>query len=93
MYSDLFLFYRIVKDEVNIELPYHITRIEQHSIQRVTRHSKPMAEGRDNLRYVSSIIPKVKAFKDSYFFRSMNNWNLLPFELRNSWLILTSKPD
>ena len=107
MFSDLILFYRILKDEVNIELPYYITRIEPHSIEP-HRLSKPMAESRDNLRYVSCIIPKIKAFKDSYFFRSMTNWNVLPFDLRNSesldnfktilkehimWLIFTSKLD
>ena len=107
LFSDLVLFYRILNEDVNIDLPYYISKIEPHNVKNITRHSKPMAVGKDNLIYKSSIQPKVKAFKDSYFFRTVKNWNLLPFELRSTgtldnfkvnlkehmWLILGLEPD
>ena len=43
-----------------------------------------MADGSDNLKYMCKICPKVKSFQDSYFVRTVNNWNNLPFYLRNN---------
>ena len=107
LYSDLVLFYRIVNDDVKIELPCHISRIEPQDVKNTTRSSKSISDGSDNLKFKSKIIPKVNCFQNSYFVRTMSSWNDLPFDIRNVdslekfktllkehlWFILISKPD
>ena len=84
LFTDLVLFLRIFKNDVKIELPYYITRIEPQDVVNIIRYSKPMADGPDNLKYMCEICPKIKNFQDSYFVRTVNNWNNLPFDLRNN---------
>ena len=107
LFSDLLLFYKIVNKQVEIKLPDYVTRIEPHDIIYSTKSTKSISDGKDNLKYRSSIIPKVKSFQDGYFFRTLNRWNEIPLEIRSSknfdkfsvllrehmWLILGLKPD
>ena len=107
IFSDLVLFYKIINDEVPIKLPKYVSRIEPQNIKRVTRSNKAMADGIDKSKYRCNIIPKVKSFQDSYFYRTVHNWNDLPLVLReltdiesfkkllkeHLWLILGLKPD
>ena len=107
LFSDLVLFYRIINNDVKIELPCHITKFEPQDIKTVTRSSKSISEGLDNLKYKCLITPKVICFQNSYFVRTVKNWNVLPFDLRSTeslesfktllkehlWLILGLKPD
>ena len=107
LFSDLVLFYKILKDEVKIKLPFYISRIESQDVKSVTRSSKPIRDGKDTLKYKCLVQPKVKCFQDCYFFRTVKNWNELPYELRSTdstnkfkillkehlWLILGLEPD
>ena len=107
LFSDLILFFRIVNNEVKINLPNYVTRIEPQDVKRVTRSTKATAEGIDRSKFRCSMCPKVKSFQDSYFVRTVDNWNNLPHELRkledpnkfstdlkeHLWLILGLKPD
>ena len=107
MFSDLVLFYRIIKNEIKIELPFYISKYESQDVKNVTRNSQPIKDGVDDLQYKSKLQPKVKCFQDSYFVRTLNKWNEIPNEIRNSdsldklkallkehlWLILGMKLD
>ena len=107
VYSDLVLFYKIVNKLENIDLPDYITRIEPQHVQRVTRSSQAAADGLDKLKFKCNKVPIVDSFKRSYFYRTVNQWNLLPINLRTResidtfqidlkkqmWLILGLKPD
>ena len=107
LFSDLVLFFRIIKKDIGIELPDYISKIESHDVKSITRGSKPTSDGKDNLQYICKLIPKVKCFENSYFVRTVQNWNKLPCHLRkiksveefkanleeNMWLILGLKPD
>ena len=107
LFSDLVLFYKILKDEVKIKLPFYISRIESQDVKSVTRSSKPIIDGKYTLKYKCLVQPKVKCFQDCYFFRTVKNWNELPYELRSTdstnkfkillkehlWLILGLEPD
>ena len=105
--SDLILFYKIVNNEVTIKLPNYVTRIEPQDVKKVTRSTRAIAEGVDKSKFKCKIVPKVKSFQDSYFYRSVEHWNSLPLKLRDLvdvnkfknnlkehlWLILGLKPD
>lgn len=107
LFSDLVLFFRIIKKDIGIELPDYISKIESHDVKSITRCSKPISDGKDNLQYICKLIPKVKCFENSYFVRTVQNWNKLPCHLRkiksieefkanlkeHMWLILGLKPD
>ena len=100
------MFYKIINKLENIDLPDYITRIEPH-VQRVTRSSQAAADGLDKLTFKCNKVPSVDSFKRSYFYRTVNQWNLLPINLRTResidtfqidlkkqmWLILGLKPD
>ena len=105
--SDLTLFYKIVYNNVKIKLPNYVSRIEPQDIKRVTRSNSSIAKGIDGLKYKCKIAPKINAFSNSFFIRTLNQWNELPLNLREInnfdkfslalkeylWLILGLKPD
>ena len=107
IFSDLTLFYKIVHNIVNISLPNYVSRIEPQDIKKITRNNKAMAEGTDNSKFRCSVMPKVNAFRYSFFVRVVNQWNELPLHVRAHdstikftsalkeylWLILGLKPD
>ena len=107
VYSDLILFYKIVYNKVQIMLPNYVTRIEPQDVKRVTRSNNAISRGIDKLKYKCNIFPKINAFKNSFFVRTMNQWNELPLYLReignldkfsralkdHLWLILGFEPD
>ena len=107
IFSDLILFYRIIHKEVKIELPSHISKIEPKHVKKITRSSQSVYDGSDSLKYKTTLVPKIKCFKESYFVRTISEWNKIPFDIRNVdslekftillkehlWFILRSKPD
>ena len=107
LFSDLTLFFQIVNKDVNIELPYYICKIESQDVLKVTRSSQAIKNNVDNLTFKCKIKPKIKCFQDSYFVRTLNRWNEVPYEIRSSdsldkfkcllkehlWLIAGIKPD
>ena len=105
--SDLSLFYKIVYNKVKIKLPNYVVRIEPQDVKRVTRSTNTIAKGIDKLKFKCKILPKVNAFSNSFFIRTLNQWNELPLYLReidnldkftvavkdHLWLILGFEPD
>ena len=105
--SDLTLFYKIVYNKVEIKLPNYVSRIEPQDIKHVTRSNNAIAKGIDRLKYKCKVLPKINAFSNSFFVRTLNQWNELPLYLREInnldkfvsalkeylWLILGLKPD
>ena len=92
---------------VRIDLPGYVSRVEPHHVTRVTRSTSSIAEGLDYSRYKCNINPTVNSFRDSYFYRTVQQWNSLPVKLRSIeneeqfktdlkeqlWLNLGVKPD
>ena len=66
LFSDLILFFKIVNNQVEIQLPEYITRIEPHDVKHVTRCSMQMFDGRHNLKYRCKAQPQDKCFQDSF---------------------------
>ena len=92
---------------VAIDLPGYVSKVEPHHVTRVTRSTSAIAEGLDNSSYRCNVTPTVNSFRDSYFYRTVQQWNSLPVELRSlesiehfktdlkehMWLNLGVKPD
>ena len=90
-----------------LKLKINVTRIELQDIKRITRSNISIAKGIDRLKYKCKITPKINAFVNSFFVRTLNQWNELPLNLReinnfdkftlalkeHLWLILGLKPD
>ena len=107
LFSDLILFYKIVNRIVKIDLPGYVSRVEPHHVTRVTRSTSSIADGLDESSYKCNVNPTVNSFRDSYFYRTVQQWNLLPVKLRSLenvesfkadlkdhlWLNLGVKPD
>ena len=105
--SDLILFYKIVYNKVQIKLPDYVSRIEPQDVKRVTRSNVTIAKGIDKLKYRCKVAPRINSFSNSFFIRTLNQWNELPLDLReinnfdkfesalkeHLWLILGLKPD
>ena len=86
--KDLKLFHRILFKKTEIELPSYL---QMHSGSTRLRSSHY-----DNLSVISNVEPRItrnynssdmvatslSQFSNSYFFRTMNNWNLLPRDVR-----------
>ena len=83
VFSDLVLFYKIVKDMVAIDLPGYVSRVEPQHVRRVTRSTSAIADGVDNSTYKCNVRPTVNAFRDSYFYRTIEQWNELPIKIRS----------
>ena len=107
IFSDLTLFHKIVYKNVQIELPNYVIRIESQDIKYTTRSNILISKGTDNLRFKCNTLPIINAFKNSFFVRTLKNWNELPHSLReiecpdkfslalkdHLWLILGFEPD
>ena len=92
---------------VGIDLPGYVSKVEPHHVTRVTRSTSSISEGLDDSRYKCNINPTVNSFRDSFFYRTVQQWNSLPVELRSIenvehfttdlkehlWLSLGVKPD
>ena len=82
IFSDLILFYRIIRSEVKIKLPFYISKIESQDVKYGTRSSQPIKDGKDDLKYVCKLKPRVKCFQYSFFVRTINRWNEIPYNIR-----------
>ena len=106
-YTDLVLFHKIVYETVNIGMPNYIMKCTSSEVTRITRQNASVADNTDNFKYKCSVIPKVDAFKNSFFVRTYKKWNQVPLYIRSIpdsntfssslkehlWLILGLKPD
>ena len=83
IYNDLILFYKIVNGVVPISLPNYITVCEPEGTQ-YTRRNAQIIDRSDVSTYNCSIVPRIDAFRNSYFYRTMRKWNSLPVGIRQS---------
>ncbi len=83
IYNDLVLFYKIVNELVPIEFPDHISVCTAEG-SRLTRQNAAVHNLNDVSTYCCSITPSTDALKNSFFFRTMLNWNRLPVDIRQS---------
>ena len=107
IFSDLVLFYKIVEGMVTIDLPGYVSKVEPKHVRRVTRSTSAIVDGVDNSTYKCNVKPTVNAFRDAYFYRTIEQWNKLPVSMRSIeniecfkqelkehlWLNLGVKPD
>ena len=66
IFSDLILFYRIIRSDLKIKLPFYISKIESQDVKYGTRSSQPIKDGKDDLKHVCKLKPKVKCFQYSF---------------------------
>ena len=83
IYNDLILFYKIVNGVVPISLPSYITVCEPEGT-RYTRHNAQIIDRSDVSTYNCGVVPRIDAFRNSYFYRTMRKWNSLPVGIRQS---------
>ena len=87
IFSDLTLFHQIVYDKVNIKLPSYVTRIEPQDLKHSTRNKATILKGTDKIQFKCNILPKINAFKNNYYVRTLNNWHELPLSLREEEIL------
>ena len=86
-YNGLVMFYKIVNNISCIKMPTYL--ISSDSINNnntnmyFQRNTRQFREN-DNLKFKSTINPKVDAFSNSFFPRTHLKWNTLPYTLRSS---------
>ena len=90
MYNDLNLFYKIVNKLVPIDFPSYISVVVPEGT-RYTRSSAAVHEKTDFTLYSCKMIPSNDAFRHSYFYRTVLNWNKLPIFVRQSEGLTTFK--
>ena len=107
IFSDLTLLQKIIYKTVQIRLPNYVTRIEAQDIKYATKSNFLVSNGKDQLKFKCNTLPKINAFKNSFFVRTLKRWNELPIILReiecpekfslalkdHLWLILGFEPD
>ena len=60
---DLVLLFKIINNELKIELPYYISKFESQDVLKVTRSSQPIKDSVDILKYRCKFQSKIKCFK------------------------------
>ncbi len=81
--NDMVLFHKIFYDMSVLKFPSYIVRQTDDSARaHFQRQTRTFNDG-DRLKLKSTITPKVEAFKNSYFYRSLNFWNSLPLDIRS----------
>ena len=88
--NDLILFYKIFNSLISIRLPKHFT-IVQAEQTRLTRNTSEIIEHKDKTFIKGSIKPTCDGFRNSYFYRTMNLWNSVPYNIRQETRISTFK--
>ena len=83
LYNDLVLFYKIVNRLVPIDFPDSITLVNVEDT-RLTRRNAAVLDLTDVTRYRCSVSPNTDVLKNSYFLRTVRNWNSLPVNVRQS---------
>ena len=82
IFSDITLFHNIINNNVQINLPNYVERIEPQEVLSVTRSNITISKGIDHLQYRCKVLPKINAFKNTFFVRTLKNWNDLPLSVR-----------
>ena len=80
---DIVMFYKIVNSLVPITLPDYISPTEADQV-RYTRRTAAIIEHTDVSTFNCSIIPTCDSFRKSFFYRTLQLWNRLPLDVRQS---------
>ena len=80
--NDMVLFHDIFYDKSVLRFPHYIMRQTDDSAHKYFQRPTRTFNDSDKLKLKSIIAPKVDAFKNSFFYRSSNFWNLLPAAIR-----------
>ena len=83
LYNDLVLFYKIANQLVPIDFPDSITLVNVEGT-RLTRRNAAVLDRTDVTRYSCSVSPNTDVLRNSFFHRSVKNWNSLPVNVRQS---------
>ena len=91
--NDITLFHKIVYNVSVLTFPRYILSASSTdpSVSRYFSRQTRQFNNSDRLKYKSSLAPRVDAFKDSFFVRTMAYWNALPLTLREIECIDTFK--
>ena len=79
--NDLVLFYKITNFLVPITLPSQFTVIDPNNV-RYTRSTQNVIELNDKTRYKCNIKPSCNIFENCFFYKTINIWNQIPFDIR-----------
>ena len=82
LHTDLALFHNVVHEAVNITMPKYIIKLGPSDFPKVTRSNRSVAENVDKFKYKCTTRTKINAFGNSFFVRTLKEWNDLPLSLR-----------
>ena len=81
--NDLVLFHRVFyMPTTYLELPTYLVQIQRPD-PRTTRCTRSVTAS-DDLQFTCSVTPRVDTFKNSFFYRTFQKWNALPYEMREN---------
>ncbi len=80
--NDMVLFHKIYYDMSVLKFPSYIVKQTDDLASTYFQRQTRTFNNNDRLKLKSTIAPKVEAFKNSYYHRSLNFWNSLPLEIR-----------
>ena len=85
--NDLILFHSIVYGYSPVQLPDYFVScphgyLNPDTTGRYFQRSTRFASSFDNLMFKSKIVPKIDAFREDFFYRTVELWNSLPVVLR-----------
>ena len=82
LHTDLALFHNIVHEAVNITMPKYIIKMGPSDFPRVTRSNRSVAENVDKFKYKCTTRTRTNSFGNSFFVRTLKEWNDLPLSFR-----------
>ena len=82
VHNTLTVFYEIVNKLVDVSMPEYIHKVHPQ-VLRFTRTNANTIHCRDTSSYACAILPNCNAFRNSFFYRTMLLWNVLPIDKRN----------
>ena len=82
VHNALTVFYKIVNKHVDVSMPEYIHKVHPQAL-RFTRTNANTIHCRDTSSYSCAILPNCNAFRNSFFYRTMLLWNVLPIDIRN----------
>ena len=82
VHNALTVFYKIVNKLLDVSMPEYIHKVHPQ-VLRFTRTNANTIHCRDTSSYSCAILPNCNAFRNSFFYRTMLLWNVLPIDIRN----------
>ena len=88
--NDLILLFKIIHGHIPINLPENFIFIKPVDV-RYTRKTSSIIDSKDVTHLKCSIIPKCESFRNDFFYRTMNLWNQIPYNIRQAFSITIFK--